>query len=745
MTSLFGGAASKPKQSAMEILRFSKQLPVLAEGDATVAWGVGSPRWLAVDDPAVLARPPAPLALKKELSQLVAASFDVYMRLQRQRDRAMGRLAPEEIVRASREYREALTTCIFALEDRLDDANDAMTGGSDADLVDVLKVSLAMWHLSELLFLQRRPRDDKRLAYDLAAWLQQHYGSVRLDALDASAQRLRQSASEGPVNQDPEYWQTIFGLVMMGSGAHAWQLLALHPAYRSLFSRPSSTASSASARETFESLQRLLLALPGSRAAQGVEPMAWHDWREACQYLLNTDAYLRSQRELKTLLLVMTADPATLRRLSSTWDELMTARLFLEEPKAVAHRYEYLMASCVQSFCAPGEDPAASMNNFDLIILALLEYNVQSAMQDIHSLGFHWMAAHLADLLTKSGVLAGDDRVPEYGCSTLEFFSLHYALHLAPCRATWQFTTALLSAACPQYGAIATRSILEREPVSSDAKSHQLLAVCRGRKALTATSRQVAARRSQACKDAQRFAAALQWAARAQQPDDIDAITDAVLDECERSGSLAALHEAVEYLDGHPELATTRTLAWFVTYRELQLVLEDRASLIASLGDDQTARLDLLDDAYDDDRERMALRQQVLFVSQHAAQRLHALLSSPLAPRRLRPQLLSQAEMLLQDSPTPFSSEQLCGVQAYLRALDRSFDRHDFYRNPSHQKLAQRVAALLSRRRSEAILAEQGLSTPARPPPGSDSKGFAKLTARLDLPTLGAHDAMDDA
>ncbi|GLD95421.1 hypothetical protein PINS_up004065 [Pythium insidiosum] len=768
MTSLFGGPATKPKQSAMEILRVSKQLPVLAEGGATVAWGVGSPRWLAVDDPAVLARPPAPLSLKKELSQLVAASFDVYMRLQRHRDNKMGRLAPEEIVRASREYREALTTCIFALEDRLDAAddneNDAMNGSmngtssnSDADLVDVLKVSLAMWHLSELLFLQRRPRDDKRLAYDVAAWLQQHYGSVRLDALDAAAQRLRQqAAAQRAVNEDPEYWSTIYGLVMMGSGAQAWQLLAQHPAYRSLFSRTTSTASAASARETFESLQRLLVSLPGT---PGVEPMAWQDWREACQYLLNTDGYLRSHSELKTLLLVMTADAATLRRLSSSWDELMTARLFLEEPKAVAHRYEYLMASCVQAFCAAGEDAAASMNNFDCIILAMLEYNVQSALQDIHSLGFHWMAAHLADLLTKSGVLAGDDRVHEFGCSTLEFFSLHYALHLAPCRATWQFTTAFLSAACPEYGVLATRSILNREPLATDAKCHRVLAVCRGKKALATTSRHVAVRRSEECKDAQRFAAALQWAARAQQPDECDAITDAVLDECERSGSLAALHEAVEYLDGHPELATTRTLAWFVTYRELQLVLDDRASLLASISsganaDDNETKwgaADLLDDMYDaDDRERSAVRQQVLFVSQQAAARLHTLLSSSLAPRRLRAQLLRHTELLLQDSPTPFSSEQLCGVQAYLRALDRSFDRHDFFRNPSHEKLARRVASLLSRRLSESILAERGVSS-VRPaaPRESDPKSFAALTARLNLlPSSlvgGGDDAMDDA
>ncbi|KAL4105627.1 hypothetical protein PRIC1_003687 [Phytophthora ramorum] len=472
--------ASAP--GAFEILRVTRHLPVVekelvfgkrstdaaaARSTAGAAWGKSARKWVA---PSAASREFGD-AMPRELRTLVAASFDIFARVQQQTHQ----LGAFGIARASREYREALKTCIFALEDRLEERKDT-SAEEEEKFLDLLKVSLAIWHLCELLLLRGGVRGaDRTLAYDLGMWLQEHYCSTLLENTEGDSVRLKK---EQKPEQDPAFWSTIQSLVMAGSGVSAWTLLATHSSYKSLFSRDAASLTGASMKASFQAVQRLLLSMPGSTGSSHMNmeqdgPVEWKNWHDACQYLLNTDGYIKSNAGLTTLLEIMVAKEDVLKSHATTWYELMMARLFLDEPKTIAHRFEYLMANCFRAY----NSDKTSMGNFDCIILAILEYDVQSALQDIIALGFSWMAAHLADLLQKNNVIIADELLPQAECTLRERFLLEYAMEIGASSGMWQFAVRYYEY-CPKFGAIAIRSALEREPLPTDYKAERLLAYC---------------------------------------------------------------------------------------------------------------------------------------------------------------------------------------------------------------------------------------------------------------------------
>lgn len=692
--------------SAVAILRTTGSLPVLdaaSQDPSSVRspWGKGAKRWRAAVNPPLEGAewPVESEPLPAELGTLIAASFDVFMRLQRSSVDAEAREAMAWIIaRASREYREALQTSIFAAEDRLE-RDQLESDEVEVEFADLLKVSLAIWHLCELLFLQRRPREDPLIAYDIASWLQEHYASARLDQLETTSLRLKQISGRA-VEKEAEFWPTLHGLVMMGCGSSAWTLLASHSSCKSLFARDVASVTSASTRTSFQSIQELLLCMPAKRVAHGTplnDTMDWKTWHDACEHLLATDTLVKSNPDLRTLIQIMIAHEDVLTTQANTWFELMMARLLFEEPKRVAHRMEFLMAKCYSVYYGESAD---AMNNFDCIIMALLQYDIQSALQDIHSMGFSWMAAHLADLLTKSHVIA--DAMPEesLGCSLSEFFLLQYTMEIGACSGMWQIAVGYYES-CASFGARAIQATLEREPVPTDDKTDRLLAVCQGKLRSIQIQRGIVNRRAEECKRTRSYGSALQWLLRAKLLDDVDEVCDLIIEDCERSQSLVPLNEAVEFLEGHREMAQTARLLWLVNYREFNLVLEDRQSL----KDQLTIAMN------EDSSSKSTLVKQIHFVSHEAAKRLHVLLSSTAAPKRLRAVLLRKVEDLLTASPTVFSARHLHSVVAYLRTLDRSFDRDEFYASTANLHLKERIHSLIARNLSEAILAEGGCTS----------------------------------
>ncbi|OWZ13822.1 Nucleoporin NUP85 [Phytophthora megakarya] len=616
--------------------------------------------------------------MPRDLRTLVATSFDVFMRAQQ-----TPQLGAFGVARASREYREALKTCIFALEDRVE--TQAVNAAEEGEFLDLLKVSLAIWHLCELLLLRRGARGaDKSLAYDLALWLQEHYCSTLLEKTESESERLKKQQKP---EQDAAFWTTIQSMVMTGNGPNAWSLLATHSSYKSLVSRAIMSVTATSTKSSFQAVQKLLLTMPGRAEDDGAE---WKHWNDTCQYLLNTDGFVKSNAGLTTLLEIMAAKEDVLKTHASTWYELMMAMLFLDEPKTNAHRYEYLMANCFRVY----NSDETSMGNFDCIVLAIMQYDIQSAVQDIIALGFSWMAAHLVDLLQKSNTLVADELLPQTDCTLRERFLLQYAMEIGASSSMWQFAVRYYEY-CPKFGAIAIRSALTREPLQTDYKTERLLSYCHGKQILAETQKHITIQRAQECKAKKAYASALHWMLRGNHLDQVDALCDDILLECDDTNSLTPLHEAVQFMEAHTELARPQKLAWLVWYREFQLVLDDLESLRQQLKTDE-----FLED------KRAGLESKVRFVSMEAAKRLGCLFSSTEAPKVLRSEVLQQAERLLKESPTVFGSRHLYSLMAYLQQLDRSFDHQQFYSSGSNKQLKDRIESLISRNLAEAMLQE---------------------------------------
>ncbi|KAG6594235.1 Nuclear pore complex protein Nup85 [Phytophthora cinnamomi] len=280
--------------SAFQILRATRQLPVVekelvfgrrstdaaaARSTAGAAWGKSARKWAAPASSSAASAREFGDAMPRELRALVAASFDVFARVQTQQLGAFG------VARASREYREALKTCVFALEDRLE-----LGAEDEGEFLDLLKVSLAIWHLCELLLLRGGARGADE-AYALALWLQEHYCSSLLEKAESESERLKQLQKP---EQDAAFWATAQALVMAGSGPSAWALLAAHSSFKSVFARDATSLTGASTKAAFQAVQRLLMAMPGSAGAAELSAerdaaAEWKTWHDACQLLLNSD------------------------------------------------------------------------------------------------------------------------------------------------------------------------------------------------------------------------------------------------------------------------------------------------------------------------------------------------------------------------------------------------------------------------------------------------------------------------
>ncbi|TDH67042.1 hypothetical protein CCR75_004148 [Bremia lactucae] len=687
--------------SAWEILRSTQQLPLAekelvfgkqltqaaaAKSTAGAAWGKSARKWVAASDPPVREFGDA---MPHELRTLVAASFDIFVSIQQTVQHSALNVA-----RASREYREALKTCIFALEDRLESmTNDFASSEDESEFLDLLKVSLAIWHLCELLFLRKGARGaDRMLAYELARWLQEHYCSTVIEKTEKESERLKKLLTP---EDDPVFYRTIQSFVMAGNGASAWSLLASHSSYKSLELRHAMSSTGTSTLTAFHALQKLLLTMPGraDTSWNSADRAEWSHWHTACQYLLYNDSFIKTNAGLKTLVEILSANENVLNQCAETWYELMMARLFLDEPKTIAHRFEFLMANC---FRVKHSNETIQMGNFECIVLAILQYDIQSALQDIIALGFSWMAAHLADLLQRNHVIVPLEIMPEGDCTLYERFVLQYAMDIGASCGMWQVAVRYYEC-CPQYGAQAIRSTLAREPLETDFKTERLLEYCHGKAFLARTQREIMRHRAEECHGKKMYAAAISWLLRGHHFDEIDALCDVLLKECDDRHALTPLHEAVQFLETRSDLVHPRKLAWVVKYRELVLIQDDLESLRQVLEKDASL---------DDQEKHQADCKQLRFVALEAAKRLDWLLRSNDAPKVLRSQILQQTERLLKESPTVFESRHLYSLLTYLQQLDRAFDRHEFYQVSANQHLKERVESLIGRNLAEAMLQE---------------------------------------
>ncbi|KJE88979.1 hypothetical protein CAOG_000543 [Capsaspora owczarzaki ATCC 30864] len=327
----------------------------------------------------------------------------------------------------------------------------------------VIVSSMTLWHLCEIMFIDTRANG--LVTDSLCAWLQHSF--------DASVERLPDefipaSAANRSV-EELQLWAYIARLVMRGDTDSAQQLLP----------QPNESPSAA---VCFGPMNALLANVPRGSAATSVSEfmLAWSRWREECR-IQQRDVFA-GHFGWELLGRVLLGDQAVLRKLAQQWYELVVARLFLVTPNTKVFDLGLLAQEAMAELPPPlpiSPDQAEAdtgAGEFDRIMAAAFEFDIQKVVQDCTTLFDGWFVAHFTDLLQRCGKL---ESIPlAYGSDIREFFVLEYANQLASHNALWRLACDYF-ASCSVFGPHFLKAFVERvAPFSSEKKAAKLMLTC---------------------------------------------------------------------------------------------------------------------------------------------------------------------------------------------------------------------------------------------------------------------------
>ncbi|OQS00785.1 nucleoporin NUP85-like protein [Achlya hypogyna] len=535
--------------------------------------------------------PPATAMPSLHMRNLVNETFPIFEALARQsRATHPAELRPH-ILAASKQYRGTMRKCANEM--------DMKQLESEADLVHIVKASLALLHLIEILYLD--PAHDTVLAYAFAEWLQEHYGAMEIEDLDMTFFQLQTQLGATPDDLPRNYWPTIVQLVLAGHGRKAWELLSLYSHAKYSLSQ-------------LEPVRQVLLHMPSQ-----ARDSAWPAWHGACVAL--TDSALAKDVHFKMLfqLLVAGADVAPVD--AQPWYLHALARCVLADPKV--HLSRTAQCQRVVHHIKASLDP---LGPFESIVVSLLELDLAAALDAVQRMcaaAFPYFPAHTMDLLAHAGLVARS-----------ESFVLAYVDAL---RGAADPNTTLLIGyleTCPAQGGAVLLALLDAQrqaPGLTDFAAEKLLlhAQTYGLRQFVA---QVARDRGAFWAAKGRVGSAMTWLLRAQDAAAIDALCAASWRDATR------LHLVADVLVAAEQGDATAVTAFTVAYHELLLVFSDCAELA------RTAH--------------PALAQ----VQQEAAKRLGRLCRDCDVPTTMWPTTLALVDQLLPLHPPVFTSGDLYAI-----------------------------------------------------------------------------------
>ncbi|KAF0686049.1 Aste57867_22143 [Aphanomyces stellatus] len=461
----------------------------------------------------------SPPPLDKSVKNLVSESARIFEGLTRVS-------TPASVNAACGAYSAALLKCVREME-------------TDEPLVEVIKASMALFHLCEILFFSD---ESTLLPYAFGGWMREHYGALEVEELDAAFFHLQNEVSP---DADASYWPTIIQLVLSGNGRKAWELLARTVPLHGRHS------------QTLETLRHLLLHMPSTTSDASFNWAAWQD--ASLQLLQSSDALVHSDPHIRLLLELLCGQH--LDQHARSWHQLVTAKCLLDDPKAhlsaatMGHRIVQRVEAAFPTALPP----------FEQIVVQLLQYDLGAALDRIHNLGagsFPWFLAHLTDLLVRRRELQ----------PTSEAFMLDYVQSTLLPHSLWPLATLYLEQ-CPTNGGPVVLSMLRRATATcdSDFKAHKLLDTC-ATYGLTQTAAALASARGAAWAAKHKPAVALTWYLRARDISALNALCDDII-----ARDTNQLDAAADVLAHATDLSPT--IAFLVKYHEVTLVLADLAHL----------------------------------------------------------------------------------------------------------------------------------------------------------------------
>ncbi|CAG2055847.1 unnamed protein product, partial [Timema podura] len=355
------------------------------------------------------------------IRKLINESNGTFLEGQKLMAKATMSEARSDLLKMSKQYRAIIRACLENLQKELERASEPRKA-TLSSLVSIFYNVEFLWHLCEILYVDAVPGDI--VLPQLLEWIRFHFFRCerRATAIIDTSYISMETEGNG-AESEPEYWETMIGLVLQGQLEATRALLRLH---------------SAAATEPFRSADFILKSMPTFSLLCG-DKEAFSEVKGHCE----------------------------------TWYQYMAAWLLYTEPTVKSFDLTFHAHQCIALF--RGLD---KLNSTDVIILALLEADLQKVIKLISTtMEKGWFAVHLTNLLYHCGCL---NILDSQQVKLHEHLLLEYGSLLMGHRSLWQVGASYLDH-CPTKGRACLERILPCLTLDTEARALKIVQVARDR------------------------------------------------------------------------------------------------------------------------------------------------------------------------------------------------------------------------------------------------------------------------
>jgi len=425
-----------------------------------------------------------------------------------------------------------------------------------------------------------------------------HWISLHFRDCEEGARSVVSQSSDSPEDH-LEYWNTLQDFVLQGRMDQARQLLSLHSDFSS---------------DMFMSMDELLRKMPFSAANLSMPEfeLQWRNWQIEVVGRLQAGEFA-VYPQLNNIAEIMAGREEAINAVADrceTWYQWMVYRLLYTNPGVKGYDLGLYAQQAVDRFGG-----LQSMTSLDSVLLGIIELDVPEVIRELClTLDNFWFPAHLLDLIQHAGGMESQNS--SVGAGLREFLLLDYGTCLMSHNSLWQLGV-LYFDHCPVQGRQRLEALLEHVPLTSDYKASKVISIAsaRGLHSVVSSTCKVMGMKALSKKDT---GSAMAWALKSQDAKFTTFLADKLLAEYTESGRFSS----VDLLD---------TLG-------ASIIVSDRLTFLGKY------------------REFIRMRDDADYVS--AADLLHSLLWSKLAPKYFWVTLLIDSIPFLTADQVLFSSEQ---------------------------------------------------------------------------------------
>lgn len=303
------------------------------------------------------------------------------------------------------------------------------------------------------------PKSEGCLLPQLLHWISLHFK----DCEDGARSVLSQ-ASESPEDH-VLYWDTLLDFVLQGRMDQARNLLNLHTDFNS---------------DMFASMDQLLrkMPLPSSAVSIGDFLLKWKNWQlEAVTRVQAGEFAVYPQ--LNNIAEILAGSEEALDAVANkckTWYQWMVYRMLYTNPSVAAYDLGIYAQQAIDRFGG-----LSCMTSLDSVLLGLTELDLPEVVKELClTLDSLWFPAHLLDILCHANTVNPNKTVMPNIAGLREYLLLEYSTSLMSHNSLWQAGVVYFDQ-CPVQGRQRLEALLERVALTSNYKANKVIQIAKDR------------------------------------------------------------------------------------------------------------------------------------------------------------------------------------------------------------------------------------------------------------------------